>query len=99
MSMKLLCHGMLWMGVVGLGSIGCEKHTFDETKVLHMGHGDHGDAHGEGHGEARGHDEAHAKDGHQDDHAKGDAHHGDEAKPKAEAKVENKTDEPREVGL
>lgn len=52
-----------------LGSVSCERHSWDETKALHEKHG-HG-AHGEGHGE--GHD-SHGE--HHDEHKgpEGDAH-------------------------
>lgn len=96
--MKLFCHGLLWIGIVSLVSVGCEPHSFEDTKVLHQGHGGgHGDGHGDEHG-----DDAHGKESHHEDHAKADDHHKEEAKPKAdkkEANAEKKADEPREVGL
>lgn len=54
----------------GLVQIGCERHSFDDTKKLHLGHGHHEEGHGQGHG---GHGEA------------ADAHHGDAHAKKDEA--------------
>ncbi|MEO0413412.1 MAG: hypothetical protein AAF226_00510, partial [Verrucomicrobiota bacterium] len=80
--MQLTARLFLVLGIASLTFVGCERHDFSETKVLHQGHGGgHGD-HGDGHG---GHDD-HAKDGYHakdDHHAKGDDH-GKESHAKPE---------------
>ena len=87
--------------LLGLALVGCEKHSFDDTKGLHLPHGKH---HGEGHGDDHGKD-AHAKDDHaKDDHAKDDHAKDDHAK---EGKLEKESgaapeaakEEPRKTGL
>lgn len=37
--------------LLGLALVGCEKHSFEDTKGLHLPHGKH---HGEGHGDDHG---------------------------------------------
>ena len=61
--MKSLFQLTLLTGVAGLALMGCEKHDFDATKVLHESHGGH---YGESH-----HDE-------HDDHKEYQSGHGDE---------------------
>jgi len=96
--MKSLSHLFVWMGIVGLASLGCERHDFEDTKVLHMEHGGgHGDHHAEGDG-AHGHGE----EGH--DEAHGDEHesHGEKANEKAgdeKGKKKSEDAEPRDLGL
>ena len=46
-----------------LAAVSCERHSFEETKVLHEQHSDHGD----GHGEAAGHD-SHGDEGGEHSH-------------------------------
>jgi hypothetical protein len=81
--------------LLGLALTGCEPHSFEETKALHLEHGKHHDeGHGEEHGEGHG-DAAHGKDAHaKDDHAK-DAH-GEKA---PEVKLEATKEEPRKTGI
>jgi hypothetical protein len=90
--MKLSHVFALSLAFAGLVQIGCERHSFDETKGLHMEHGaGHHDA---GHGDSHGKD-AHAKDA----HAK-DAHGEKAAEPAhSEAKPEAPKEEPRKTGL
>lgn len=77
--------------LLGLALTGCEPHSFEETKALHLEHGKHHDAgHGEEHGDA-----AHGKDVHaKDEHAK-DVH-GEKA---PEVKLEATKEEPRKTGI
>jgi hypothetical protein len=60
-------------------SAACDKHSWEETQVLHEGM--HGDHHGEGHGGDSHGDDSHG-DGHGDPHAKEKEGHGE--KPHAE---------------
>ena len=83
------------MGLFGLAMLGCERHSHDETKILHGDHGSHaadGEHHGDDHGEKHeGHgekSEAHGEAKPHAEHGEGKAH---EEKPKK--------DEPRDVGL
>lgn len=89
--MKFLSCGVVWLGAVGLLSIGCERHSFEETQILHLEHGgDHGD---HGHGD----------DSPGLDHAEGKHGAKHEEKPQPKAKAEEKADAepgaPRDVGL
>ena len=60
-------------GIAGVILMGCEKHEFEVTKVLHEAHGgDHGGDHNGEHEGVKGHD-GHAKD----DHADGEGKQGD----------------------
>lgn len=44
-----------------LASVSCDKHSFEETKVLHEGmHKAHGQGHGDDHAKEAGHGDAHA---------------------------------------
>jgi hypothetical protein len=72
--------------LLGLALVGCEKHSFEDTKGLHLPHGKH---HEEGHGDDHGKD-AHAKD----EHAK-DA--GVEKAPGASPEAPK--EEPRKTGI
>jgi hypothetical protein len=78
----------------GLTLMGCEKHEFEVTKVLHESHGGHhDDNHYEEHEAVKGHDD-HAKDDHaKDDHAKDEGKHDDRKVEVGEA------GEGRDVGL
>ena len=62
---------------------GCERHTWEETKVLQEGHGK-GDAHGEHRDHGDGYGDKHGDDGHggDKDHKKGDHddHHDEDEK-------------------
>ena len=49
--MNSLFQLFLLTGVAGLALMGCEKHDFDSTKVLHESHGGH---YGEGHHDEHG---------------------------------------------
>ncbi len=91
--MKLSHVFALSLAFAGLVLIGCERHSFDETKGLHMEHG--AGHHDEGHGDA-----GHGKDGHATDpHAK-DGHAEKAAAPAhPEAKPEAPKEEPRKTGL
>lgn len=63
-----------------LCSVSCERHSWDEVKKLHEGHGSHG--HGAGHAEGEHADHAGAE--HKDEHGteKHEEKHGEEhAKP------------------
>jgi hypothetical protein len=58
-----------------LGSVSCERHSWDEVKKLHESHGSHG--HGGGHGDAEHKDDhggAESHGEHKDEHAKPAAH-------------------------
>jgi hypothetical protein len=89
--MKSLSLFALSTALLGLALTGCEKHSFEDTKGLHLEHGKHHDeGHGEGHGDAAHGEAAHAKE----DHAK-DAH-GEKA---PEAKPEATKEEPRKTGI
>ena len=92
--MKSLFQLFLLTGVAGLALMGCEKHDFESTKVLHESHGGH---HGEDHhGEHGDHKEDHG--GHGDDkkgHDKKD--HGEKHEEQKEEKKE--AGEGRDVGL
>lgn len=45
---------LLLLSLTSFGVMSCERHKFEDVKVLHESHGaDHGDAHG-AHGEAHG---------------------------------------------
>jgi hypothetical protein len=96
--MKLSNVFALLLAFAGLALIGCERHSFDETKGLHMDHG--AGHHDEGHGDA-----GHGKDGHaKDPHAKdghGEKGHAEKAAAPAhpEAKPEASKEEPRKTGL
>ncbi|MDF1823871.1 MAG: hypothetical protein P1U68_04465 [Verrucomicrobiales bacterium] len=93
--MKSLSHFLLGMSVAGLFMLGCERHQFEETKILHGDHGHHGEDHADSHGE---HGKGHGDEGHQDD-AHGDHKaHADEGHH-AEKPEKTKKEEPREVGL
>lgn len=63
--MKSLFQLFLLTGVAGLALMGCEKHDFDSTKVLHESHGGH---HGEGQHDEHG------------DHKEDQSGHGDGTK-------------------
>ena len=104
--MKSLRHLLICVGAAGLALAGCERHEFENTKRLHMEHGEHheGEHHGEEHHDGDHHEADHKKEGHddhhKDDHKKGDHAHGEKkaetpAKPKEEAKKEA----PRNTGL
>jgi hypothetical protein len=89
--MKSLSLFVLSSALLGLALTGCEKHSFEDTKGLHLEHGKH---HDEGHGEAHG-DTAHGKDAHaKDEHAKDE--HGEKA---PEVKLEATKEEPRKTGI
>ena len=63
--MKSLFQLFLLTGVAGIALMGCEKHDFDSTKVLHESHGGY---HGEGQHDEHG------------DHKEDQSGHGDERK-------------------
>ena len=92
--MRRLFQIALLGGIAGVILMGCEKHEFEVTKVLHESHGgDHDDDHYEGH-EGVNESEDHAKDDHtKDDHTKDEGKHEDR-----KVKVE-KAGEGRDVGL
>ena len=90
--MKFLSQVLFSIGLFGFALTGCERHEFEKTKVLHLGHGE---GHGE-HGEAHGGD-AHAK---ADDHGKADKDHAVEAPAApAPAPAPAVTEAPRATGL
>lgn len=91
--MRPLSHFFLGLSIVGLLLSGCEKHHFEDTKVLHGGHGHHGDESGD-HGDGHGDD---AKSGEKAGEKRADS--APEEAPAAEAKKEKKQGEPRDVGL
>jgi len=75
------------LSLTGLALIGCERHSFDETKGLHLEHGKH---HEEHHGEG---------DHPKDDHGK-DPHAKDKERAKApEAAPAAPKEEPRKTGI
>ncbi|MEM9280616.1 MAG: hypothetical protein AAGA96_02210 [Verrucomicrobiota bacterium] len=92
------------LATIGLLQIGCEKHSFETTKRLHLAHGGHQD--GGHHGE-----EHHGGDGHHNDHHGDDKGHNDQKKSHSEGHHEGvedhkkkkgqaeEADEPRDVGL
>ena len=82
--MKFLSQVLFSIGLIGFALTGCERHEFEKTKVLHLGHG-------EGHGE---NGEAHGDDA----HAKADKDHAVEA-PAAPAPAPAATETPRATGL
>ncbi len=86
-TMKYLSQVLFSIGLIGFALTGCERHEFEKTKVLHLGHG-------EGHGE-HGDDAEHAK---ADDHAKADKDHAVEA-PATPAPAPAATEAPRATGL
>jgi hypothetical protein len=89
MTMRRLFQIALLGGIAGVILMGCEKHEFEVTKVLHEAHGgDHGGDHNGEHEGAKGH-EGHAKD----DHADGEEKQGDH---EAEKKTAGKG---RDIGL
>jgi hypothetical protein len=48
---------LVLLSLASLGFISCERHKFEDVKVLHESHGsDHG--HGDAHGDDHGHDKA-----------------------------------------
>ena len=99
--MKSLSLFVLSSALLGLALTGCEKHSFEDTKGLHLEHGKHHDeGHGEVHGDAAHGKDAHAKDEHaKDEHAK-DEHAKDEHGEKApEVKIEATKEEPRKTGI
>jgi len=84
--MKSLSLFVLSSALLGLALTGCEKHSFEDTKGLHLEHGKHHDeGHGEAHGDAAHGDDAHAKD-----------EHGEKA---PEVKLEATKEEPRKTGI
>lgn len=98
--MKSLSYFLLWIAAAGLVTLGCERHSFKDTKKLHgdHGHGDHGE-HGDKHGD---HGDKHDDHGDHGDH--GDKHddhgkkgdHGEGAKEKKDAAAKEK---PRDTGI
>tara|TARA_B100000927_G_scaffold60259_1_gene46818 strand:- start:7378 stop:7659 length:282 start_codon:yes stop_codon:yes gene_type:complete len=85
MTMRRLFQIALLGGIAGFILMGCEKHEFEVTKVLHEAHGgDHGDDHGGDHNAehegAKGHED-HTKD----DHADGEGKQGDHEAEKGTA--------------
>jgi hypothetical protein len=84
MAMKFLSQVLFSIGLFGFVLAGCERHDFEKTKVLHLGHG-------EGHGEHG--DAAHAK---ADDHGKTDK---DTAAEPPAATAPAATETPRATGL
>ena len=82
--MRSLSHLFLGLSIAGLFLLGCERHQFDDTKILHGDHGSHGGGHAadDPHGEAHGEDKAHH-----------------EEKSNGEKPKEKKKEEPRDVGL
>lgn len=82
--MKFLSQVLFSIGLIGFALTGCERHEFEKTKVLHLGHG-------EGHGEHG--DAAHAK---AEDPAEAEKDHAVEA-PAAPAPAA--TEAPRATGL
>lgn len=90
--MKLSHVLALSLAFAGLVLIGCERHSFEETKGLHMEHGaGHSD---EGHGgDTHAPKEAHAKEG------EGHAVEKSAAPAHSEAKPEAPKEEPRKTGL
>lgn len=90
--MRSLCHLFLGLGFLGFFTMGCERHQFDDTKILHKGHGDHGDhSHDDGNHDEEGHAEKKKEGG-------SDADHG-EGKPEPKDEKKEKKEEPRDVGL
>ena len=89
--MKSLFQLTLLTGVAGLALMGCEKHDFDATKVLHESHGGHyGESHHDDHKEDQsGHGDE--KNGHD---KKG---HGEKNEEHQDGKKES--GEGRDVGL
>ncbi len=92
--MKSLSYLFLGMSVAGLFMLGCERHQFEDTKILHGDHGHHGEHH-ENHGyHGKGHDE---KGHHEGAHGDDKDHAGEVHPEKKPEKV--KKEEPRDVGL
>lgn len=94
--MKSLSLFLACIGALSLLIVGCERHDFDSTKVLHLEHGGdhHGESHPEGeHKEAHGDDEKHGKE-HTE---KADHAEGHEKKEEGEAKPAK--EEGRDVGI
>lgn len=102
--MKSLRHLLIWVGAAGLVFAGCERHEFENTKRLHMEHGEHHDeAHGDEHHDGDHHKADHKEDGHDDhhkgDHKKDDHSHDEKKADDAKGKAKAKKDAPRDTGL
>ncbi len=92
--MKSVCRLSLLLAAAAFFSVACEPHSFDETSILHQGHGSHDDGHEDGHG---GHgDHADDQHGKKDDHHADDKGHGHESTEKKAAPAK---EEAREVGI
>lgn len=74
--MKSMAQILIWGAVAALTMLGCERHNFDDTKILH---GDHGH-----------HDENHGDDAHRDDHKDGAQKHDDHAKEEGQGEKKAK---------
>ena len=88
MTMKFLSQVLFSVGLFGIVLAGCERHDFEKTKVLHLGHGEGHGEHGEAHGDA-----AHAGT---EDHGKTDK---DTAAETSAAPAPSATETPRATGL
>lgn len=88
------------MSVASLFMLGCERHQFEDTKVLHGDHGHHGEGHGDSHetGHGDGHENGHGAKAHEDAKGHGDEAH-DKEKPHSKQPGKVKKEEPRDVGL
>lgn len=93
--MKSLSHFLACIGALGLLTVGCERHDFEKTKILHL---EHGGEHHEGD-----HPEGDHKEGHEKDHKKGEDHagEGEHAKGEKADKGEEKPakEEGRDTGI
>ncbi|MDF1658321.1 MAG: hypothetical protein P1U58_11965 [Verrucomicrobiales bacterium] len=94
--MRFLSHLFLGLSIAGLFMLGCERHQFDDTKILHGDHGYHGKEHASDHSGEGDHGGKPA-----DSHADKKAHH--EEKPSVKESHDDdskkKKEEPRDVGL
>lgn len=68
---------MILGAIAALTMLGCERHNFDDTKILHGDHGHHDEHYG---------DDAH----HGDDHKDGDKKHDDHAKEEGQGEKKAK---------
>ena len=75
--MKSMTHIMILGAIAALTMLGCERHNFDDTKILHGDHGHHDEHYG---------DDAH----HGDDHKDGDKKHDDHAKEEGQGEKKAK---------
>ncbi len=88
--MNSLVTRLAFIAVIALGLFSCERHTHEETKVLHShGHADHG--HGDSH-----HGD---KDHHGDKKHHAEKHPAKDAKAKVEKAKPKVKEEPRDLGL